>query len=75
PEVEQAQRKRLAEVRRARSDETLAEALSALARAASEPTANLMPPILDAVRAYATVGEVMDTLAGVFGRWVEDVRL
>ncbi len=33
---------------------------------------NLMPAILDAVGAYATVGEIVDTLAGVFGRWAED---
>ena len=30
-----------------------------------------MPAIFDAVRAYATVGEMMTTLAGVFGRWEE----
>ena len=35
---------------------------------AAEPTTNLMPGILDAVRAYATVGEIMDALADVFGR-------
>jgi methylmalonyl-CoA mutase N-terminal domain/subunit len=31
-----------------------------------------MPPILDAVRAYATVGEIVEALAGAFGRWTED---
>jgi methylmalonyl-CoA mutase N-terminal domain/subunit len=30
-----------------------------------------MPGLLDAVRAYATEGEVMDTLATVFGRYIE----
>ena len=30
-----------------------------------------MPALIDAVRAYATEGEIMDTLADVFGRYVE----
>ena len=32
---------------------------------------NLMPAIFEAVRAYATVGEIVGALAGVFGRWEE----
>ena len=39
-----------------------------LAQDAAEPTVNLMPGILDAVDAYATVGEIMGALADVFGR-------
>ena len=35
-------------------------------RDAARGTANLMPPILDAVRAYATVGEMCDALRDVF---------
>jgi len=31
-------------------------------------TANLMPAVTTAVRAYATVGEITETLAAVFGR-------
>lgn len=34
-------------------------------------TGNLMPPILEAVRAYATVGEICKALAGVFGEYTE----
>jgi methylmalonyl-CoA mutase N-terminal domain/subunit len=34
-----------------------------------------MPAIFDAARAYATVGEMMNTLAGVFGRWEEQAVL
>ena len=30
-----------------------------------------MPAIIDAVRAYATIGEIMNALADVFGRYVE----
>ena len=39
------------------------------------PTVNLMPALLDAVRSYATLGEVVDALADVFGRWVEIPRI
>ena len=34
-----------------------------------------MPTLIDAVRAYATEGEIIDTLADVFGRYVEVPRL
>jgi methylmalonyl-CoA mutase N-terminal domain/subunit len=33
---------------------------------------NLMPALVEAVRAYATVGEIVAALADVFGRWTED---
>jgi methylmalonyl-CoA mutase N-terminal domain/subunit len=71
PEVDEAQRKRLAAVRQARPPEAVEHALGAVAAVAAEPTANLVPPILDAVRAYATVGEIVGALASVFGRWAE----
>ncbi|MDQ3107144.1 MAG: methylmalonyl-CoA mutase family protein, partial [Actinomycetota bacterium] len=61
-EVEDLQRKRLAEVKQARSDEAVTAALAAVRAAAAEPTTNLMPPIIDAVRASATVGEVVGAL-------------
>ena len=72
PDVEERQLKRLAEVRAARSDAAVATALARVATDAGEPGVNLMPAILDAVQAYATVGEIVDSLAGVFGRWTED---
>ena len=73
PEVEEAQRKRLAEVRHHRSEEGVQAALVRLSADAERPDCNLMPAIFDAVRAYATVGEMINTLAGVFGRWEERV--
>lgn len=68
PEYEDKQRARLAQVRADRPAAPAAEALGRIAADAADPTVNLMPAILDAVRAYATVGEVMDALASVFGR-------
>ena len=69
--MEAAQRKRLAEVKLARSDTAVAAALARLAADADHAERNLMPAIFEAVRAYATVGEMINTLAGVFGRWEE----
>jgi methylmalonyl-CoA mutase N-terminal domain/subunit len=42
-----------------------------LAAEAADPEANLMPTLIDASNAYATLGEIMSTLAGVFGRHTE----
>jgi methylmalonyl-CoA mutase N-terminal domain/subunit len=72
PEVEERQLKRLAHVKAERDDGQVRASLDAVVAAAARPDVNLMPPMLDAVRAYATVGEIVDALAGAFGRWTED---
>jgi methylmalonyl-CoA mutase N-terminal domain/subunit len=71
PEAEETQRKRLAEVKLARDDQTVADALRRVTHDAAEPTTNLMPSILDAVRVDATVGEVVTALQAEFGTWSE----
>ncbi|HZQ87724.1 MAG TPA: methylmalonyl-CoA mutase family protein [Acidimicrobiales bacterium] len=71
-EVEERQLKRLRHVKTGRDAGAVDTTLRAITAAAAEPTTNLMHPILDAVRAYATVGEIVDALAVVFGRWTED---
>jgi methylmalonyl-CoA mutase N-terminal domain/subunit len=75
PEVEEEQRRRLEKVRAERNDATVVQSLDRLRVDAREPTVNLMPALLDAVRAYATLGEVIDALASVFGHWVEQPRI
>jgi methylmalonyl-CoA mutase N-terminal domain/subunit len=70
-EDEARQIKRLNEVRQQRGDAAVRAALDDLARVAADPEANLMPTLIDTVRTYASLGEVMSTLAGVFGRHVE----
>jgi methylmalonyl-CoA mutase, N-terminal domain len=75
PEVEEAQLKRLADVKARRSPEAVDAALARVRHDAADVNVNLMPALLDAVSAYATIGEVVDALADVFGRWVEDPRL
>jgi methylmalonyl-CoA mutase N-terminal domain/subunit len=72
PEVEERQLKRLAHVKAGRDNVSVRAALDVVGRDAGSSEANLMPPILDAVRAYATVGELIGTLADVFGRWREN---
>jgi methylmalonyl-CoA mutase N-terminal domain/subunit len=68
--AERRQIEQLAEVRRARKNDDVEKALNALRRAA-EGTGNTMPYILDAVRAYATVGEICAALGDVFGAYTE----
>ncbi|UCC78129.1 MAG: methylmalonyl-CoA mutase family protein [Anaerolineales bacterium] len=72
PEGERRQRERLARVRCERDNELLQRRLQAL-RAAAQGTENLMPYILDAVRANGTLGEVCDVLREVFGEYREPV--
>jgi methylmalonyl-CoA mutase N-terminal domain/subunit len=66
PEVEADQKARLAALRSRRDRGAVARRLDALCNAAGGRE-NLMPPILDAVKAYATVGEISNVLRGVFG--------
>ncbi|MDP9072684.1 MAG: methylmalonyl-CoA mutase family protein [Actinomycetota bacterium] len=75
PEAEEAQLKRLAEVKAGRNPAAVEEALARLRSIAADPTVNLMPPIIEAVQAYATIGETMAALADVFGRHVEAAAL
>ena len=42
-----------------------------LAVEAADPEVNLMPTLIDAAGAYVTLGEIMGTMANVFGRHVE----
>ncbi len=72
PEGERRQRERLARIRCERDNELLQRRLQAL-RAAAQGTENLMPYILDAVRANGTLGEVCDVLREVFGEYREPV--
>jgi methylmalonyl-CoA mutase N-terminal domain/subunit len=61
---------KLAALRKRRDNSKVRATLDALRRAA-EGTDNTMPYLLDAVRAYATIGEICDALRGVFGTYQE----
>jgi len=51
--------------------EAVEKVLAKLAAEAADPEVNLMPTLIEASHAYATLGEMMGTMAGVFGRHVE----
>ncbi|HSD33563.1 MAG TPA: methylmalonyl-CoA mutase family protein [Gemmatimonadales bacterium] len=64
-----AQQRRVAEARARRDAAGVEHALAALRQAARTPDGPLMPRILDAVRARATVGEISDVLRAVWGEY------
>ena len=68
PELQSQQIARVRKLRAGRAEQPWREALDAVRRAA-ERTENLLPPIMAAVEASATVGEVADTLRTAFGEF------
>ncbi|QKG94012.1 methylmalonyl-CoA mutase family protein [Halorubrum salinarum] len=68
PEQEQNQRDRLNEVKAERDDDAVDEALAGL-REAAQGSENVMPHVVDAVKAYATVQEISDVLRDEFGEY------
>ncbi len=67
-EGEQRQIQELQRVRRRRDNRDVSEKLQALEQAA-RGSANLMPPLMEAVKAYATLGEMMGVFREVFGEY------
>jgi methylmalonyl-CoA mutase, N-terminal domain len=72
PHIEQQQVERLRKLR-ARRDPARVQAALSDVDAAAKSRRNLMPAILEAVKAYATVGEISGVMAGVFGHYQEAV--
>jgi methylmalonyl-CoA mutase, N-terminal domain len=69
-ETERGQARAVADVRAARDGTAVEGALAAL-KLACAGDANVMPPLIDAVRALATEGEIVAAMAEVYGRYVE----
>ena len=69
--VEELQRKRLEAVKQERDTAAVEASLAAIRTAAEDPTVNLMPPIIDAVKTYATEEEISNAMRDVFGTYVE----
>lgn len=74
PATSQRQTERLKEVRLSRNQGSVSEALQGLRRAAQSDQ-NLMPYILTAVKAYATLGEICGVLREVFGEYQQQITL
>jgi methylmalonyl-CoA mutase N-terminal domain/subunit len=68
PAIEQKQRARIEGIRAERNQDSAGKAIARVEQVARDG-ANLMPPIIDAVRAYATLGEIADAMRRVFGEY------
>jgi len=68
--VEEEQKKAVRELRRQRDGKASAASLGAL-RQACRDGANVMPPLIEAVKTYATVGEISDVMREVFATYEE----
>ena len=68
-EIESKQVARLKELKASRDTIKVDHAISALQRAAENHDENLMPHIINAVKNYATLGEISNTLGQIFGRY------
>jgi methylmalonyl-CoA mutase N-terminal domain/subunit len=72
--VQAHQRDRLAAVKEERDDEAVTAALAGL-ETATENGENVMPAIIDAVKCYATVGEIMSVFEDEFGSYQETISV
>ena len=70
-ETEEYQLKRLNDVKTKRNQEHVNSALSEITAVAADPTRNLMPAIIAAVKTYATEEEIANAMEVVFGTYVE----
>jgi methylmalonyl-CoA mutase, N-terminal domain len=69
PDAERRQIERVQRVRAERDAAAVETALAQLADAAADPSMNTMPALLTCVEAYATLGEICDTLRNAFGTY------
>ncbi|MFQ5762131.1 MAG: methylmalonyl-CoA mutase family protein, partial [Candidatus Bathyarchaeia archaeon] len=69
--AQRSQVERLRRLREKRDRVKVHEALEKLRAAFQNPNANCIPPMLEAVKAYATLGEITRTGREVFGEWRE----
>ncbi len=74
PDIEERQKRKLADLRDHRDGEVVSRRLEEL-REAAMGDENLIPFIINAVKSYATLGEISNTLRGVFGEYTEAVIL
>ncbi|MDD5542756.1 MAG: methylmalonyl-CoA mutase family protein [Acidobacteriia bacterium] len=73
PTIEEQQKRNLAAVRRERDNSRVQSSLNRLETAARDLHENVLPFILNAVEAYATLGEISDVFRRVFGEYKEAV--
>jgi methylmalonyl-CoA mutase N-terminal domain/subunit len=75
PAIRQVQTDKLSQVKRSRNSSRVQDSLSALRQGAKQDDVNLLPLILEAVREYATLGEICQVLRDEFGEHKETIVL
>jgi len=75
PELRNIQMRKIEEIKRTRDNRAVEEKLLAIREGAGNENVNLMPAIIEAVREYATLGEICNVLRGVFGEYQESIVL
>ncbi|MBC7321910.1 MAG: methylmalonyl-CoA mutase family protein [Acetomicrobium sp.] len=75
PSMAEKQIARLKALKKSRDNVKVKEALEEIRKAAKDESANLMPKILEAVKVYATLGEICDILREEFGEYRESIIL
>jgi methylmalonyl-CoA mutase, N-terminal domain len=70
-EIEHGQARDVQAVRASRDAAKVEAALAALKRACADERINVMPPLIEAVEAFATEGEIVDAMVSVYGRYTE----
>jgi len=71
--MERDQARSVAEFRRNRDQAAAQAALDRLKKACRDPADNVMPHLIDCVNAHLTEGEIVEAMAGVYGRYTEKV--
>jgi methylmalonyl-CoA mutase N-terminal domain/subunit len=71
PETEERQKKSVAEVRANRDERAARDALAALRAMAADDSARSMPALIEAAKAYVTLGEMVQALKDVWGTYSE----
>jgi methylmalonyl-CoA mutase N-terminal domain/subunit len=74
PKVGERQKAKLAALKQKRDDQLVQDALKAI-RNACEGNDNVMPHLVNAVRVYATLGEICDVMRDVFGEYQQSLNL
>ncbi|WP_040348770.1 acyl-CoA mutase large subunit family protein [Acetomicrobium hydrogeniformans] len=75
PSMAEKQIARLKALKKSRDNVKVKEALEEIRKAAKDESVNLMPKILEAVKVYATLGEICDVLREEFGEYTESIIL
>lgn len=75
PELKKIQTKKLDKVKRNRNNNLVKQKLQALKNGAEQSNVNLMPLILEAVKTYASIGEICNVLREEFGEYRESIVL